>query len=198
MMHTIKKAAIFEQTINKSRFIGQLFPVASVREAKDKLEEVRKQYADATHNCYGYVIGENGSEGKQSDDGEPPGTAGGVIFGILKKNGLTNVLAVVTRYFGGIKLGAGGLVRAYGSSVSQAIEQAESIEVRFMIPLELEFGYPHLNSVQKILENYREMTHDFGETVKMAYLIPEDKRAEIIQALVNATRNEIKITTNVK
>ncbi len=197
-MHTIKKPVIFEQTINKSRFIGQLFPVASVFEAKEKLAEIKKQYADAAHNCYGYLIGENGSEGKQSDDGEPSGTAGGVIFGILKKNGLTNVLAVVTRYFGGIKLGAGGLVRAYGSSVSQAIERAEFQEIRLMTVLELEFGYPHLNLVQKVLENYREMAHDFQETVKMAYLIPEDERAEITQALVNATRNEIKITTNVK
>ena len=198
MMHTIKKAVIFEQTINKSRFIGQLFPVASIREAKDKLEQVRKQYADATHNCYGYLIGENGSEGKQSDDGEPSRTAGGVIFGILKKQGLTNVLAVVTRYFGGIKLGAGGLVRAYGSSVSQAIELAECQEIRSMTALELEFGYPHLNFVQKVLENHQEMAHDFGETVKMTYLIPEDERPKIIQALVNATRNEIKITTNEK
>ncbi|HBP25333.1 MAG TPA: YigZ family protein [Acholeplasmatales bacterium] len=198
MMHTIKKAVIFEQIINKSRFIGQLFPVASVLEAKDKLEEVRKRYADATHNCYGYVIGENGSEGKQSDDGEPSGTAGAVIFGILKKNGLTNVLAVVTRYFGGIKLGAGGLVRAYGSSVSLAINQAEPSEIRSMIALELEFAYPHLNSVQKCLEKHQEISHDFGETVKMAYLIPETESAEIRQSLVDATRNEIKITLNSK
>ena len=109
--------------IDKSKFITTLYPVETVEEINLILSTVRKKYYDATHNCYAYII-DNGNIQKCSDDGEPSKTAGFPMLDALKKNNLTNVLAITTRYFGGIKLGAGGLIRAYSSSVSEALKGA--------------------------------------------------------------------------
>lgn len=115
---------VYENTIiiNKSKFITHVYPVQDVLEATTILESLRKKYYDATHNCYAYIIGDNQEIQKFSDDGEPKGTAGFPILDAIKKNDFTNILVVVTRYFGGILLGAGGLVRAYSESTSEAIK----------------------------------------------------------------------------
>ena len=109
--------------IDKSKFITALYPVETVEEINIILATVRKKYYDATHNCYAYII-DNGNIQKCSDDGEPSKTAGFPMLDALKKNNVTNILAITTRYFGGIKLGAGGLIRAYSSSVSEALKTA--------------------------------------------------------------------------
>ncbi len=109
--------------IDKSKFITALYPVETVEEINQILATVRKKYYDATHNCYAYII-DNGNIQKCSDDGEPSKTAGFPMLDALKKNNVTNILAITTRYFGGIKLGAGGLIRAYSSSVSEALKTA--------------------------------------------------------------------------
>ena len=109
--------------IDKSKFITALYPVETVEEINLILATVRKKYYDATHNCYAYII-DNGNIQKCSDDGEPSKTAGFPMLDALKKNNVTNILAITTRYFGGIKLGAGGLIRAYSSSVSEALKTA--------------------------------------------------------------------------
>ena len=116
---------IIESTIiiDKSKFITSLFPVETVEEANIILATTRKKYYDATHNCYAYIL-DNGMVQKCSDDGEPSKTAGFPMLDVLKKNDVTNVLAITTRYFGGIKLGAGGLIRAYSTSVSTALKDA--------------------------------------------------------------------------
>ena len=114
----------------KSKFIAELFYVTSEEEAKEKLEEIRKKYYDAKHHCYAYrVIDENRIIERASDDGEPAGTAGAPILHLLNKLELTNVLLVVTRYFGGILLGTGGLIRAYTQASQLAIENAQMVEV---------------------------------------------------------------------
>ncbi len=113
--------------IHKSRFIGFAVNVATAEEANETLERIRKQYWDATHNCYAYVIGHENPLEKASDDGEPGGTAGVPMLEVLKKNGLTDILVVSTRYFGGVKLGAGGLTRAYAASVSETLGQANIV-----------------------------------------------------------------------
>ena len=130
-MNTINQIYEFSQNIKKSDFICTLIPVNSVEEVNEHLKTLRKKYYDATHNCYSYVITDsnNNTIVKASDDGEPSQTAGVVILDVLQKNELTNVLAVVTRYFGGIKLGAGGLVRAYSSSTSGAVKIAEIVPI---------------------------------------------------------------------
>ena len=119
---TIAKDIRTEQVISRSRFICSLKKVKTEEEAQEFIKAVKKEFWDATHNCSAYVIDEQHQ--RSSDDGEPSGTAGMPMLGVLRKQELQQVAAVVTRYFGGIKLGAGGLVRAYAGSVSQAVEEA--------------------------------------------------------------------------
>ena len=119
---TIAKDTRTEQIISKSRFICSLKKVKTEDEAQEFIKAVKKEFWDATHNCSAYVIDEQHQ--RSSDDGEPSGTAGMPMLGVLRKQNLQQVAAVVTRYFGGIKLGAGGLVRAYAGSVSRAVEEA--------------------------------------------------------------------------
>ncbi|MDD3171784.1 MAG: YigZ family protein [Bacilli bacterium] len=200
-MFTIDKTYFYEQVINKSRFICQLLPIRSVDDVGCSLSEIRKEHYGANHNCYAYILGNDGEIAKNSDDGEPSQTAGVVIYEVLKRNNLTNVLAVVTRYFGGIKLGAGGLIRAYGSSVSNTVVQAELLEITKCLVIEMTFSYSYLNQILKILDGYQEITKTFKDTITLRYLIPEDKKDEIYTRLISLTKNEIdlqiieKITT---
>ena len=120
---SVKQGSEAEYTVNRSRFIGRCFPVDSEEAALCLLGDIRKKHWDATHNCFAYRIGENAAA-RFSDDGEPGGTAGKPIMDVLTGRGLTNVLCVVTRYFGGILLGAGGLVRAYSKSAADAVAKA--------------------------------------------------------------------------
>ena len=120
---SVKQRSEAEYTVNRSRFIGRCFPVDSEEAALCLLGDIRKKHWDATHNCFAYRIGENAAA-RFSDDGEPGGTAGKPIMDVLTGRGLTNVLCVVTRYFGGILLGAGGLVRAYSKSAADAVTKA--------------------------------------------------------------------------
>ena len=120
---SVKQCSEAEYTVNRSRFIGRCFPVDSEEAALCLLGDIRKKHWDATHNCFAYRIGENAAA-RFSDGGEPGGTAGKPIMDVLTGRGLTNVLCVVTRYFGGILLGAGGLVRAYSKSAADAVTKA--------------------------------------------------------------------------
>ena len=120
---SVKQCSEAEYTVNRSRFIGRCFPEDSEEAALCLLGDIRKKHWDATHNCFAYRIGENAAA-RFSDDGEPGGTAGKPIMDVLTGRGLTNVLCVVTRYFGGILLGAGGLVRAYSKSAADAVTKA--------------------------------------------------------------------------
>ena len=125
-MKTIKKAIQSEVNVKKSQFICSLVPTRTKKESKEVIQKLNEQYSDATHNCTAYIV----SDGEGfDDDGEPGGTAGKPMINVLRKNELHNVTAVVTRYFGGIKLGAGGLVRAYSKSVMEAIGEAEILEI---------------------------------------------------------------------
>ena len=131
---TVKGPASVELVINKSRFIGQCFPITTESEALEKLAALRKQYWDATHNCYAYSVGKKGEIARFSDDGEPGGTAGLPMMEVLRGAGVTDVLVVVTRYFGGVLLGTGGLVRAYSKACAQAIAAAGPVD---MVPCDL-------------------------------------------------------------
>lgn len=122
-MRKIKERLDNTIIIDKSKFITTIYPVETIEEINEILAATNKKYYDATHNCYAYII-DDGNIQKCSDDGEPSKTAGYPMLDVFKKNDLTNVLAITTRYFGGIKLGAGGLIRAYSSSVSEALKDA--------------------------------------------------------------------------
>ena len=129
-MKTIKENAFCEIVEKKSRFIANIFYVETKEEAENYLKQIHKKYHDARHHCYAYrVLSEEGILEKSSDDGEPSGTAGAPILTILSKKNLINVIVVVTRYFGGILLGTGGLVKAYSQATKSALETTEIVEI---------------------------------------------------------------------
>ncbi|KAB2349053.1 YigZ family protein [Actinomadura rudentiformis] len=134
-MRMIRKAGSHELEIRKSRFICTLARVHSEAEAAEFLAGHRRAHRDATHNCTAYVLGEHGEITKSSDDGEPAGTAGIPMLEVLVRRGLTDTAAVVTRYFGGVKLGAGGLVRAYGQAVAAAVDTVGVVELRPVVTM---------------------------------------------------------------
>ena len=140
--NTIEKQETSELVEKKSKFIANIFYVSTTQEAEEKLEQIRKKYYDARHNCYAYRVIEDGNIiDRSSDDGEPSGTAGAPMLNILKKEYLCNVLVIVTRYFGGILLGTGGLVRAYSQSTQDVIEKSNIIlkQEGYVAILEVEY-----------------------------------------------------------
>lgn len=143
-MKTIIEGKTAEVTEKKSLFIANIFHVENVTEADEKIKQINKKYYDAKHNCYAYIV--DGIE-KCSDDGEPSKTAGAPILDILKKNQFTNVLVIVTRYFGGILLGTGGLVRAYSEATKRAIENSDVVEIVSGERYIIEVSYENVNNV---------------------------------------------------
>ena len=149
-MKTIKKAVQCEINVKKSQFICSLFPTGTKKESKEIIQKLNQQYSDATHNCTAYIV----SDGEGfDDDGEPGGTAGKPMINVLRKNELHNVTAVVTRYFGGIKLGAGGLVRAYSKSVMEAVGEAEIVEIEEYDVYRLTFEYSDIKIADTEVRN---------------------------------------------
>lgn len=195
-MKTINKTFEFTQEIKKSTFTCTLIPVNSIEEVNDQLKQIRKKYYDATHNCYAYIITdkEGNTSLKASDDGEPSQTAGVVILDVLQKNDLTNILAVVTRYFGGIKLGAGGLVRAYSSSTSGGVKCAEFVEIIKKININLKFDYVYANEIIKLMKGYTEVSSDYQTNISLTYEIPLSDKDFLKEKLVAITKNQIFIT----
>ncbi len=150
---TLLKAASDEVVINKSRFIGYAAPVKTVEEALAFLDRIRTRHRDASHNCYAYIIGQNAGVMRYSDDGEPGGTAGMPIIEVMKARGVVDCAVVVTRYFGGVLLGAGGLVRAYSHTCALALNAAQVCE---MYPTEkwmFEVAYSLWDKVQHTLRS---------------------------------------------
>lgn len=140
--NTIEKQETTELIEKKSKFIANIFYINNIQEAEEKIEQIRKKYHDARHNCYAYRVLENESIiDRSSDDGEPSGTAGAPMLNILKKENLCNILVIVTRYFGGILLGTGGLVRAYSQSTQDVIEKSNIIlkQEGYVAIIELEY-----------------------------------------------------------
>lgn len=158
-MYSIKNNVENTIEIKKSKFITKLYKIDSISEINSILEEIDNEHRNATHVCFAYII--DGKE-KCSDDGEPSGTAGIPILNILKKKNLTNILAVVIRYFGGIKLGAGGLVRAYSNSVVDTLKETSIIELEEGYLIEAEFSYDQMKLIDYILEDKKiiEKTYD--------------------------------------
>lgn len=147
-----------------SKFLYFSFPVETEEEIKSELASLRKIYFDATHHCYAWVLGHNGTQFRANDDGEPNHSAGDPILGQIRSHQLTNVLIVVVRYFGGTKLGVSGLIQAYKTSAALAIEENEIIEKRVMEEIIIQFGYPQMNEVMKIVkaENLNIKSQELG------------------------------------
>ncbi|WP_261166919.1 YigZ family protein [Microbacterium sp. Marseille-Q6965] len=148
-----------ELQIKKSRFICHLAPASSVAEAETFIAAMRREYWDARHNCVAMVTGVRGEQARSSDDGEPAGTAGVPMLEVLRRRRMTDIVAVVTRYFGGIKLGAGGLVRAYGQAVSDTLDRAEIVHRRALTRVSIEVGHADAGRLDNLLREWA-LSHD--------------------------------------
>lgn len=157
-MKSIKNTVIKEIVINKSTFINYLIPVNSIDEVNNQLSMLRSKYKDANHHCFAYILGENQETQKYSDDGEPSKTAGLPMIEVLKKHELTNVLNVSIRYFGGIKLGAGGLVRAYTKGCANSILDAEFTSLQEFIKIEIIVSFDMIGQVEKFIRDSYQLT----------------------------------------
>ena len=182
MFKTIKEDTTAEIVEKKSKFIANVFYIESQEEAEEKIKMVGKKYFDARHNCYAYsIFTKNGIVNKFSDDGEPSGTAGAPMLNILTGKGITNVLVVVTRYFGGILLGTGGLVRAYTGATQEALENASIIEKDLGIEAEIEVSYSDLEKCKYYLNQKDIIITDseYSENIKLKIETTEEKLNEI-------------------
>jgi len=152
-----------------SKFIAIAIPVSSIDEAMHELALIRKEFHDARHHCYAYRLGPEGQEYRQNDDGEPSGTAGRPIFGQIQSFGLTNIIVIVIRYFGGTKLGTSGLIVAYKTSARDALEKSVFEVKTLSTSIELKFGYPLLNEVMRIVkdEDIKVEEQDFTLSCRM-------------------------------
>ena len=168
---TIKQAHSIENVISKSRFIAYIKPVATENEAKAFIDEIKIKHKDATHNCSAYTVGPEMNIQKANDDGEPSGTAGIPMLEILKKLEIHNVCVVVTRYFGGIKLGAGGLIRAYSGAVRDVIYDMGRVELREAIPVTVTLDYDQTGKFEYELASTTFLLREQFYTDKVSYQI---------------------------
>ena len=194
---TIENNVVSEFVEKKSKFIGNLFYIESSKQAEDIIKETKKKYFDAKHNCIAYRVIENGQIIERfSDNGEPQGTAGAPMLNILQKNNLVNVLIIVTRYFGGILLGTGGLVKAYQKSLMLALEDCKKITKVLGESLEVKLAYSDLESFKYYCKNNKIniVDIDYKEDVVCKIELEEDKKAKLLEdyEIKNIKLNNIK------
>ncbi len=171
-MQSINEMVTDEYSIEKSKFITKVYPLQSLEEINSILEELKKEYKDATHHCYAYIYEERKHF---SDDGEPGGTAGMPILNVLDSQSLDHILCVVVRYFGGIKLGAGGLVRAYTKGVVNALSKSTIVSLIEGYHVVIEFDYSNTKDIHYILKNLPIQKEQFQETVSYEFLVEQKK-----------------------
>ena len=188
----LSKGAQAELVEKKSRFIATIRPVSSEEEAVAFIEEMKKKYYDARHNCSAFVIGSKGELTRSSDDGEPSGTAGRPMLEVLTGSGIRNI-AVVTRYFGGVLLGTGGLVRAYSGAVKMALEQCETITRRYGVQMLIKTDYNGVGKIQYLLGSKDVVIQDsvYAEDVQMTVLVPIEEYDRLCKELVEATNGRV-------
>lgn len=185
---TVKEAATASFVERKSEFIGHITPVKTEEEAIAFVNRIKKQYADAKHNVYAYLLRENNIT-RFSDDGEPHGTAGLPVLDVLRKEGVTDVAVVVTRYFGGILLGTGGLVRAYSQGAKMALDAAGKSVVEKLLVFSLRVNYSDLQKVEPILENYTMLRLDtiYADDVRLSAAMREQEYPALAKAVTERT-----------
>jgi uncharacterized YigZ family protein len=195
--HTVKQTGEHEIIIQKSRFIAHVKRTESEREAQEFIQTLKKKYGDASHNCSAYLIGEHDQVQKANDDGEPSGTAGVPILEVLKKRKLKDTLIVVTRYFGGIKLGAGGLIRAYGKAASEGLDAVGIIERRLMRVCHVKIDYSWLGKIENELRSsvYILKNIQYQENVEIEVFVEEEKQQAFTEWMIELTNGQADITT---
>ncbi len=187
---TVSNASETEYVISRSRFIGRCFPVTEEADALQILERIRKQHWDATHNCFAYRL--KSGAARYSDDGEPQGTAGLPMMEVLKKRDLYDVLVVSTRYFGGILLGAGGLVRSYTRSASDAVDAAGLVSMEPCTLFAVPVPYPYRNAAWSVFERFGVLEHaDYGEAIQCAFRCRTADADAFLKALTERTEGRI-------
>ena len=192
-MNTIKGEIINTIEITKSSFITYLKNIDNVEEAKLYVQQIKEKHPDATHHVVAMTIGKTGEYGQASDDGEPSGTAGLPVLDVFRKNDITNFVCVVVRYFGGIKLGAGGLVRAYSKSASEALKLLEIVPIIEYKHLSITFDYNFLNILENRLSEYEVLQKTFTSQVTFILKIPETQINTAISQLIAITNSLIEI-----
>lgn len=190
MKVTIKTPSTNTLEIKKSKFIANIFPIKSADEAKEIIKQISKEHNKANHNCYAYIV--DGYE-KSNDDGEPSGTAGKPILEVIKNNHLEDVLIIVTRYFGGIKLGASGLIRAYADASNETIKNAHKIIIKSLKVYQYDFDYSLINIIEKFLVDKDIRIIDKIYDVKVSYLLAINE-PNFNQELIDYTLNKVKIS----
>ncbi len=160
-----------------SKFFAFAYPVHDLDRAKELIEDVKKEHHTARHWCYAYRLGADGSEFRSNDDGEPSHSAGDPILRQIDSKELTNVLIIVVRYFGGVKLGVGGLIQAYGGAAESALDQAKIIKVEVQERIHITFDYPEMNEVMRLMKHYEAVmvSHEFLER---CWIIAQTPRAQ--------------------
>lgn len=193
---TIAKNTTYEQTIKKSRFICSIARVSSDEEAQQFIASIQAANKKATHNCFAYMIGDNDQIQRESDNGEPSGTAGIPILESLKLAKIHNVVAVVTRYFGGIKLGAGGLIRAYSNTTTEAIHQAGLVQRIKQAILKITVTYAlHDPLLYYLKENNLEVaSEEYGVNVETSIYVNETDLKDVKEKLINRFNDQLQIT----
>ncbi len=190
------KESRVEIKVKGSRFIGGIFYVDSVETAASAIEKIKKKEYSASHNCYAYRVGfKNQPDFKYSDDGEPSGTAGKPIYDVISGKNLVNCLAVVTRYFGGTKLGTGGLVRAYSETASKAIE-ASGIKEHYLVDrIKIETAFSFYNQILRAADSFfaRQINSDFSDIVIVEYEVRKSLKEIYVSTIVEITDGKAKI-----
>ena len=193
---TIKEDGQVQEEIKKSRFICHIKRVTTEEEARNFIQAVKKEHYKATHNCSAFILGEQSEIKRSSDDGEPSGTAGVPMLGVLENHQLTNVCAVVTRYFGGIKLGAGGLIRAYAGNVALAIKEIGIVHIKEQLGLRITLSYSQYQELPNFLKanHLQEQDTSFTEQVQTTIFVDKDDKDSIIEELIELFNGKIDIT----
>lgn len=192
---SVKKEATAEIVVSKSRFICNVKRVKSDDEAKEFVQSVKKKYADARHNCYAYVLSKNSAYVKFSDDGEPQGTAGFSMLEVLKNRGLYEVAAVVTRYFGGVKLGVGGLKRAYSDAIVAALDKSEESEYLYSYFYSVAVEQSLLKKLESVIESIGKKTGVayLGAVVKLEFSVPISFADNLIKKITDLSNGRAEI-----
>ena len=193
---TIKEDGQVQEEIKKSRFICHAKRVYSEEEARDFITAIKKEHYKATHNCSAFIIGELSEIKRTSDDGEPSGTAGVPMLGVLENHNLTNICVVVTRYFGGIKLGAGGLILAYAGSVALAVKEIGIIEIKEQAGIAIQMSYAQYQEYGNFLKEHNliELETNFTDQVDTMIYVDKEEKENIKAALVEFFNGKVTLT----
>ena len=192
---TFKENGTVQEEIKKSKFICHVKRVSSEEEARDFINAIKKEHYKATHNCSAFIIGEQSDIKRTSDDGEPSGTAGVPMLGVLENHRITNSCVVVTRYFGGIKLGAGGLIRAYAGSVAQAAREIGLVEIKEQVVLGITLSYSQYQEFANFLKDHQLVEQDpmFTDQVMTTIFVDKENTNSITAALVEFYNGKVII-----